>query len=133
MVFASKLSFLWPSVSSLNLEEKRRVISPEALVTGVEKGNQKNARPYDQTTLITMENSTYCLWVLKQDLNAVYAAWFEMLRGEPGLYFGGLGWPGFFTPVVSYAPLQSIKEQERPLMSKDLKPVKELNRFVEMR
>jgi hypothetical protein len=23
-------------------------------------------------------------------------------------YFGGFGWPGFLTPVVSYAPLQEI-------------------------
>ena len=30
------------------------------------------------------------------------------MRGKCGRYFGGFSWPGFFTLVVSYAPLLGI-------------------------
>jgi hypothetical protein len=31
-------------------------------------------------------------------------------------YFGGFGWPGFFTPVVSYAPLPNLWLLEKLIM-----------------
>lgn len=73
-----------------------------------------NAIPNDQARLITMEGSTYCLSVVTSPgSEAAYAVWFEMLQSQCRHYFGGFGWPGFFTPVVSYPPLPIIQGRPR--------------------